>query len=166
MYVATAHPSQQVRPDCVYALERCHHRSAARYFLFHHAAGNRCTDALGRARDLQTFCGKSSPLRCRRIQSEIISSRRMAIDQIRHAPDARRRSRRRNRAASQSGGCCTEGNSRKGATAATRQGCFAQSRNRLTRRASRSCRGCIPTWPPPPLPCPAQGPSETPCHPD
>jgi hypothetical protein len=45
------------------------------------------------------------------------------------------------------------------------QGCFAQSRDRLTRRASRSCRGCIPTWPPPPLPCPAQGPSETPCHP-
>jgi len=45
------------------------------------------------------------------------------------------------------------------------QECFAQSRNRLTRRASRSCRGCIPTSPPPPLRCPAQGPSETPCHP-
>ena len=46
------------------------------------------------------------------------------------------------------------------------QGNSAQSRNCLTRRASRSCRGCTPTWPTPLLPCPVQGPSETALHPD
>ena len=35
----------------------------------------------------------------------------------------------------------------------------------FTRRASRSCPGCTPTWPPPLWPCPGQGPFETPCHP-